>query len=59
MEDEYKDKIDIVAKKDDLTPEDFEFIAMYFEKDIMSVVADVVERRIVLQLAWSAGQFLN
>lgn len=59
MENDYKQKVDAVAKKEDLTPEDFEFLAIYFEKDIMAVVADVVERRTVLQLAWSAGQYLN
>ena len=59
MENDYKQKVNAIAKKEDLVPEDFEFLAVYFEKDIMAVIADVVERRTVLQLAWNAGQYLN
>ena len=59
MEEEYKEKIDVLARKSELEPEDFEFISMMFEKHVMEVVSDVIERRIIIQLAWNAGQYLN
>jgi len=59
MDKDYKEKIDIVARKDDLSPEDFEFLAIYFNKNLLSVVTDVIERRTIIELAHRATQNLN